>query len=454
MSRSIARSFLVLLAVGALSCAESDSETTRTLEQAARGGVAKVTLCHHPDGPSPQTITVGEPAVAAHLAHGDYLGECGACRDECEAIGLRVLEFCYGGGPAIGTEFCELAYEVVVEVCEDACPAPPPEECHAFCATMAGEAHTACLGLSDDPFLCDVGANEVFDACRDIFDCPPPPPPCDLACIETAQGMLDACLAAPPDDRICAHRADSEIYTCLAPAQALVNECLFGADGCFPAGGDCFSDCQAVPGQVYLDCIDEPVCGDIPDCAAEADAAGQSCFEGCCVDDCVRFECEPACGGDEACVDQCAADYCGPRCAPPPCDFVCPDGACVPDPAFCAPPCEGECFARFELCLGSGADPADCELALNDCLNGCVPSCPGFTCPDGRCVPDPAACEPPPCDFVCADGSCVPDPAICDTIECEHACFREFEDCLATGAPPELCEAAGEECLRGCYPVP
>lgn len=36
------------------------------------GGQAKVTLCHEGN-----TITVAEPAVAAHLAHGDTLGPCG-----------------------------------------------------------------------------------------------------------------------------------------------------------------------------------------------------------------------------------------------------------------------------------------------------------------------------------------------------------------------------------------
>lgn len=38
----------------------------------------KVALCHVPRGkPSnAHTIRIGEPAVAAHLRHGDYLGEC------------------------------------------------------------------------------------------------------------------------------------------------------------------------------------------------------------------------------------------------------------------------------------------------------------------------------------------------------------------------------------------
>jgi hypothetical protein len=41
-------------------------------------GVLKVTLCHIPPGnpANAHTITVGAPAVGAHLAHGDYLGPC------------------------------------------------------------------------------------------------------------------------------------------------------------------------------------------------------------------------------------------------------------------------------------------------------------------------------------------------------------------------------------------
>jgi hypothetical protein len=42
------------------------------------GGVGKTTICHIPPGnpANAHTITVGNPAVPAHLAHGDKLGAC------------------------------------------------------------------------------------------------------------------------------------------------------------------------------------------------------------------------------------------------------------------------------------------------------------------------------------------------------------------------------------------
>lgn len=39
-------------------------------------GQPKVVICHKPDTPAEHTLTVAEPAVPAHLNHGDYLGAC------------------------------------------------------------------------------------------------------------------------------------------------------------------------------------------------------------------------------------------------------------------------------------------------------------------------------------------------------------------------------------------
>ena len=45
----------------------------------AAEGVEKVTICHIPPGnpDNAHEITVGAPAVPAHLAHGDNIGFCG-----------------------------------------------------------------------------------------------------------------------------------------------------------------------------------------------------------------------------------------------------------------------------------------------------------------------------------------------------------------------------------------
>jgi hypothetical protein len=40
------------------------------------GGHSPVTICHMPGTPAEHSLTVDDDAVPAHLAHGDYLGEC------------------------------------------------------------------------------------------------------------------------------------------------------------------------------------------------------------------------------------------------------------------------------------------------------------------------------------------------------------------------------------------
>jgi len=45
------------------------------------GDEHKVTLCHFPPGnpESPETLSVAESSLDAHLAHGDYVGKCPEC---------------------------------------------------------------------------------------------------------------------------------------------------------------------------------------------------------------------------------------------------------------------------------------------------------------------------------------------------------------------------------------
>lgn len=54
-----------------LAACNSDTTGPNALPQFDKGGVAKVTICHRDDAGHFNAITVGEPAVAAHMAHGD-----------------------------------------------------------------------------------------------------------------------------------------------------------------------------------------------------------------------------------------------------------------------------------------------------------------------------------------------------------------------------------------------
>jgi hypothetical protein len=50
----------------------------------APSGGGQVTLCHYPGGDKNKghTLSVGQAAVSAHLAHGDKLGPCGSGGDD------------------------------------------------------------------------------------------------------------------------------------------------------------------------------------------------------------------------------------------------------------------------------------------------------------------------------------------------------------------------------------
>lgn len=67
----------LLTAVAFVQAAAGQGQASK--EKTGHGyGQDKVTLCHVPPGnPSnAHTISVGSPAVQAHLGHGDALGEC------------------------------------------------------------------------------------------------------------------------------------------------------------------------------------------------------------------------------------------------------------------------------------------------------------------------------------------------------------------------------------------
>ena len=71
---------IVIAAISGVTCVNGAAMAREEDEKKAEPGKKKVALCHRPPGnpKNAHTISVGEPATAAHLRHGDQLGPCSA----------------------------------------------------------------------------------------------------------------------------------------------------------------------------------------------------------------------------------------------------------------------------------------------------------------------------------------------------------------------------------------
>ena len=187
-------------------------------------GKAKVAVCHHPPGDPgiATTIVIGAPAVAAHLAHGDTLGDCQpACRGDGDA--------------------CDAASDCCSGLCAD----------HGVCATPCGDdgancssAGDCCSGLCDDDGVCIAPCGETASACDGGADC------CSDICTDTLQSCADQCTLGPELGGFpCSHDLD-----CCEGQGA----CIFGL--CF-AGFTC----------------------SLPDEACDLDAGQFCCFLDACI---------------------------------------------------------------------------------------------------------------------------------------------------------------------------
>lgn len=69
------------------------------LASLSRAATQKVAVCHFPEnGDAEHTIIIGAPAVDAHLAHGDTLGECGVTVGICPCSEPRIWTYNTFGG--------------------------------------------------------------------------------------------------------------------------------------------------------------------------------------------------------------------------------------------------------------------------------------------------------------------------------------------------------------------
>ncbi len=312
----------------------------------------RTVICHREGKHGCHSISVCEPALAAHVAHGDTIGEClsnddAACHDDADS---DLDSDSDSDGIGSGDADSDSDVDIDSDSDSDSDRGKPGEDClpePLSCSTNADCSDgDSCNGeeLCDDgcchaaaPLACDDGLYcNGEERCDPASGCLAGTPPCDdgIACTQ------DCC---HEDTRECGH----------APADARCDDgnACNGAEHC-----DVDAGCQFENSEV--DCTElDSVCG-----AGVCDESDGSCIvepanEGGTCDD-----------GDDLCTfsDRCAG------------------GHCLGTPV-CDPECErcdaGECIS---LC-GNPFDPANDEVRVTDALYTLrasvdLESCPACIC--------------------------------------------------------------------------
>ena len=265
----------------------------------------KVTLCHIPPGDSanPQTISVGEAAVAAHLAHGDHVGACSAgCPTPCDDGNLCTSDSCGADGRCVHAAVS----------CDDG----------VVCTLEACAPDVGCLRLPNDGASCDDG-NQCTDAdacagtecrgsaiagcCAADFDCEDFQPCTDDACVASscrnaarscavenkclagycnaaAGGACETAEVSCDDSNVCTDDSCDPTFGCshfptVTPPEASEVSCADATD----------NDCDGAVDAADSDC---PRCGDgVVQPGEECDDGNTNPFDGC--DRCILVDIRP-----------------------------------------------------------------------------------------------------------------------------------------------------------------
>jgi hypothetical protein len=260
--------------------------------------VGKVEICHFPPGNPDNfhTLSVGAPAVSAHLAHGDSLG---ACENDCKLFANRCDD-----GNACTADLCDSA--------TGACMSQPQVDCddgNACTADACNPASGACEAVPRAGEPCDDS-----DVCSENDRCD-----ANGQCAGTALPACCATAADCDDGNACTEDSCTALQCEHAPVVCDDgNACT--ADACDPTNGSCIS--------AVVQCDDGNSCT-VDSC--DADRGCQNLAVAC--------ECtlgsgagEMPCGEGLPCCD-------GRECAP---DGSCPAGLCV---GF-----DGECGEGIGTC--------------------------------------------------------------------------------------------------------
>ena len=383
---------------------------TFTFLEPALAAPAKVTICHLPPGnpTNVQTITVGEAAVPAHLAHGDMLGACvSGCLDDnqCNDGNLCTSDVCLPSGECSNVAVdCNDSNSCTMDSCDPAigCLNPPDDgaSCDDGNACTANDicAATACVGAAI-PNCCSsdiecVDANLCTDdlcidgACQNIdMDCTVDDI-CSVGVCNPASGSCEVSPVSCDDGNVCnADFCDSII-------------------GCVSVGAGCGVDLPTPPEPVTeLTCDD----GIDNDCDGFIDTSDSDCLS------CVPTA-EICDGLDNDCdgiVDNDVVDVGGP-CDGDDSDF-CSDGTLV-------------CSGQGELfCDDPGDNQEICGNDIDDNCDGSVDE--GCECVSG---------ETRECSVQNVNGECF-GTETCDPI-------LGFGMCSAQEPSPEVCDGLDNNC--------
>jgi cysteine-rich repeat protein len=265
----------------------------------------KVTVCHIPPGSPAErhTIMVGEPAVPAHLAHGDQLGACTtACPASCDDGNLCTSDSCGADG--------QCAHSPVS--CDDG----------VVCTLDACDPTVGCLGLPNDGQSCDDGngctradscagtecrGTAVAGCCASDLDCDDTDSCTEDSCFlgscrneardcavenkclagfcnASAQGACETAEVSCDDSNVCTDDWCDPVSGCThfptsSPPEAAERSCADGAD----------NDCDGASDGADPDCH---VCGDgVLQPGEECDDGNTHPFDGC--DECHIIDINP-----------------------------------------------------------------------------------------------------------------------------------------------------------------
>ena len=263
----------------------------------------KVTLCHVPPGNPAQlqTISVGEAAVSAHLAHGDQVGACTAtCPTSCEDGDLCTSDSCGADGQCLHAPVsCDDGMVCTRDECDpdvgclrlpnDGLACDDGNGCTSADQCAGTECRgTAIAGCCASDFDCDDGAPCTDDACF-LGTCENPARSCgvDNKCLAgfcNAEGDCDAVEVGCDDANVCTDDGCDPVFGCTHVATSNPPEpsevsCADSSD----------NDCDGAVDAADPDCDS---CGDgVVQPPEQCDDGNDNPFDGC--DDCFLVDIGP-----------------------------------------------------------------------------------------------------------------------------------------------------------------